>query len=53
LKKSLAKKPEVGIGIFEKSPHHSFLRNQQLKSPRSFVNEPILIRVKEVSRILR
>jgi hypothetical protein len=42
-----AKKPEIGIGIFEKkSPPHTFFRNKQLKSLRSFFKEPILIRVK-------
>jgi hypothetical protein len=42
-----AKKPEVGIEIFFfKSPLHTFLRNKQLKFPRPFLKEPILIRVK-------
>jgi hypothetical protein len=48
-----AKKPEVGIGIFEKKlPLHIFLRNKQLKFPRSFFKGPILIRVKIVSYLL-
>jgi hypothetical protein len=41
-----AKKPEVGIGIFFKSPLQTFLRNKQLKFLRPFFKKPILIRVK-------
>jgi hypothetical protein len=42
-----AKKPVVGTGIFFfKSSLHTFLRNKQLKFPRPFFKEPILIRVK-------
>jgi hypothetical protein len=41
------KRPEVGIKIFFKLPLHTFLRNKQLKFPRSFFKEPILIRVND------
>jgi hypothetical protein len=42
---------KLAQGFLKKSPLHTFLRNQQLKFPRSFYNEPILIRVKGVYRI--